>query len=61
MHVDILSKVLEQNWGDWDTNTLQYRGTQVSIKLCIGDGADMDSQVDINADTDAFTHSNQGV
>ena len=31
-------------WGDWDTNTLLYRDTQVSIKLCIGGGPDMGSQ-----------------
>ena len=45
----------------WDTNTLTYRGTQLSIKLCIGDGADMDSQMNINSCTDACAHSNQGV
>ena len=61
MHVHILNKVGEQKWGNWDTNTLTYRGTQISIKLCIGSGADMGSQVDINSCTDACTHSNQGV
>ena len=51
----------EQKWGGRDTNTLPHRDTHVSIKLCIGGGADMGSQVDINSCTDACTHSNQGV
>ena len=40
---------------------MPYRGTYVSIKLCIGGGADMGSQMDINSCTDACTHSNQHV
>ena len=60
MHVHILNKVWQQKWDDWDTNTLPYRGTQVSIKLCIGSGPDISSQVDINSCTDACTHSKQG-
>ena len=48
IHIHILNNVWEQKWDDWDTNTLPYRGTQVSIKLCIGGWADMGSQVDIN-------------
>ena len=61
MHVYILNKVWEQKWGDWDTNTLPYRGTQLDIKVCIVAGPDEDSQVDINSCTDACTHSKQGV
>ena len=61
MHVHILNNVWEQKLDDWDTNTLPYRGTQVSIKLCKGCGPDIDSQVDINLCTDACTHSKQGV
>ena len=38
-----------------------HTGTHISLKLCLVSGADMGSPVDINADTDAFTHSNQGV
>ena len=36
MHVHILNKVWEHKQGDWDTNTVTNRGTQVSMKLCIG-------------------------
>ena len=61
MHVHIPNKVWEQKSGDWDTNTLPYRATQISMKLCVGDGADMGSQMDINSCTDACTHSKQGV
>ena len=61
MQVHILNKVWEEKLDDWDINTLPYRGTQVSIKLCKGCGADMDSQVDINSCTDACTCSKQGV
>ena len=61
IHIHILNNVWEQKWGDWNTNTLPYRGTKVSIKLCIGDGAYMGSQVDINSCTDAWKYSKQGV
>ena len=61
MNVHILNKVWEQKWGDWGTNKQPYRYTKVSIKLCIGTGADMGSQVHINACTDDCTHSKQGV
>ena len=61
MHIHILNKVWEQKWGDFNTNTVPYRGTLVSIKLCIVGGAVMRSQVDINTCTDACTHSKQGV
>ena len=61
MHVHIQNKMGEQKSGDWGTNTLTYRGTQLSIKVCIWGGADMDSQVDINSCTDACTPTNQGV
>ena len=61
MNVHILNNVWEQKLDDWDTNTLPYRGTQVSIKLCIGGGPDIDRKVDINLCTDACTHSKQGV
>ena len=61
MHVHILNEVWEHKQGDWDTNTLPYRDTQLSIKLCIGGGPDMGSQVDINSCTDACTHSKIGV
>ena len=61
MHVHILNKVWQQKKDDWYTNTLPYRGTQVSIKLCIGGGPDISSQVDINSCTDACTHSKQGL
>ena len=43
------------------THTVTHRGTQVSMKLCIGVEPDMASQVDINTCTDAYTHSKQGV
>ena len=43
------------------THTVTHRGTQVSMKLSIGFGPDMASQVDINSCTDACTHSTQGV
>ena len=55
------NKLGEQKWGDWDTNTLPYRGICVSIKLCIRGGADIGNQVDIHSGTDACTHSSQGV
>ena len=61
MNVNSPNQVWEQKWGDWDTKTLPYRGTQVSIKLCIGGGADMGSQVDINLCTDACIHPTQGM
>ena len=61
MNVHILNEVLEQKWGDWDTYTVPYRSTQLSIKLCIGSGADRGSQVDINSCTDACIHSSQGM
>ena len=61
MHVHILNKVWEEKLDDWNINTLPYRETQVSIKLCKGSGADMDSQVDINSCTNACTCSKQGV
>ena len=61
MHVHILNKVWEQKWGDLDTNSLPYRGTQISIKLCTGGGADMGSHVDMYTCTDACVHSNQGM
>ena len=61
MHVHILNNVWEQKLNDWDTNTLPYRGTQLSIKLCIGCGPDIVRKVDINLCTDACTHSKQGV
>ena len=51
----------EQKKGNWDTNTLTYRGTQVSIKLCIVGGVARSSHVDINSCTDACTHSKQGM
>ena len=47
--------------GDWDTCTVTNRGTQVSIKLCIGAEPNMGSQMDINSCTNACTHSKQGV
>ena len=59
MHVDILTKLWDHKQGDWDTHT--HRGTQISMKLSIGNGADMGSQVDINSCSDACTHSKQGV
>ena len=43
------------------THTVTHRGTQDSIKLCIGDGRDMGSQVDINSCTADCTHSKEGV
>ena len=61
MHVNILTKVCDQNQGDCDKHKLPHRGTHVSTKLCIGSGADMHSQMDINSYTDACTHSNQVV
>ena len=61
MHVHILNKLWEEKWGDWDTHTGTHRHNQCSMKLCIGGGADMVSQVDINSCTDACTHSKQGV
>ena len=61
MHIHILNKVWDHNEDDWDTHAVTHRGTQVSMKLCIGVGQDMASQVDINTCTDAYTHSKQGV
>ena len=61
MHVHTINKVWEQKSGDWDTKTLPYRGTQVSIKISTGGGTDMGSQVDINSCTDACSYSNQGL
>ena len=61
MHVHILNKIGDHKQGDWDTHTVTHRGTQDSIKLCIGDGRDMGSQVDINSCTADCTHSKQGV
>ena len=61
MHVHILNKVWDLKQGDWDTDTVTHRGTQVSMKLCIGNGADISSQVDINSCTAACTHSKQVV
>ena len=43
------------------THTVQHRGIHVSMKLCIGDGAHMESQVEINTCIDACTLSKQGV
>ena len=61
MHVHILNRLWHHRQGDLDTHTVTHRGTQVSMKLCIGVGPDMASQVDINTCTDAYTHSKQGV
>ena len=61
MHVHTLNKVWDHNQGDWDTHTVTHRGTQVSMKLCIGVGQDMASQVDINTCIAAYTHSKKGV
>ena len=60
MHVYILNKLWDHKQGDWDTDTVTHRGTQVSMKLCIGKGADNSSQVDVTTCTDVCTHSNQG-
>ena len=61
IHVHILHKVLDHKQGDWNTQTVTHRSTQVSMIRCIGDAPDMGSQVDINSCTDACTHSKQGV
>ena len=61
MHVHILTKVYDQKGGDCDKHTMPHMGTHVSIKLCIGGGVHIHSQVDINSHTDACTHSKQGV
>ena len=44
-----------------DKFTMPQRGPHVSINVFKGDGADMESQWDINSCTDAWTHCNQVV
>ena len=61
MHVHILNNVWGHKQGDWDTDTVTHRSTQVSMKLCIGNGADISSWVDIYSCTDACTHTKQAV
>ena len=58
MHVHILKKVWDHKHEVTGTQTHCHTGTpQVSIKLWIGGGPDMGSQVDINSCPDACTHS----
>ena len=45
---------------DCNIHTLPSRGNHVPCN-CIGDGADMESHMDITTCTDAGTHSKQGV
>ena len=47
--------------GDWDTYTVSYRVTHVSMYLCKGSGAHFWSQVDMHTCNDAYTYSKQGV
>ena len=61
MHVHTLNKVWDHKQGDLYTHTVTHWGTQVPMKLYIGVGPDMASQVDINTCTDVYTHSKQGV
>ena len=50
MHVHILNKVWGDKQGVLDTHTVTHSSTQVSMKLCIGVGLDVASQVDINTE-----------
>ena len=59
MHIHILTKAWGQS--DWNTHTVQHRGTHVSMLVCKWGEADVQSWADITTCTDAYTHSEQGV
>ena len=59
VHAHILTKVWDQNRGDWNLHTGWHSSTHFCTQLCKGVGADMESWLDIHTHTDACTHSNQ--